>query len=112
MTQAYWHTRRRLWSLREGGRVVAHEPRVMLLDVSLVVLPGAVTRVRVRRQREVCAWADGQRVIAGPGGGGFRLLFDPYRWATFVLAEDETPVTGCRVLRLEPNGEAWGWLLA
>lgn len=78
MTQAYWDTRMRLWSIREDDRVVGHGPRVLLFDVSLVVLPDVVSRVQVRRVREVCARGEGQRVIAGPGGGGSRLLFDPF----------------------------------
>ncbi len=108
MTDAYWHTRRGLWSVREGGRVVEHVPRLCLHGVTLVVRESAVARVRLRGQREVCAWATGTRVLSVRGGGGVRLRFCPFTLDAFATDEG-TAVTRCRILHLEPNGEAWAW---
>lgn len=109
MTEAYWHTRRGVWSVREGGRVIGHAPWVSLEDVTLVVRLSTVERIRLRRQREVCAWASGTRYPGTRVRGGHRISFDPFLNDAFVL-DDGTPVTRCTMLFLERDGGAWIWL--
>lgn len=94
-THVYWHTRRRLWSLREGGRVVAHVPRVVLRDVRFIVSEAAVRRVQAWCVREVCAYARGV-LHEGPVDRWLRpVTFDPYveahftnEWDDVVLSSD------------------------
>lgn len=113
MTDAYWHTRRGMWSVREGGRVVEHVPQIYLWDVSLVVRESAVARVRLRGQREVCAWATGRRVEIPdedlPDRGFARVLFRPFERPDFHHGLSGRSLTWCRLLMLNPDGEAWGW---
>lgn len=107
MTDCYWHTGRRLWSLRERGRVVAHLPRVCLDHVTLTVRESGVARIRLRGQREVVAWATGtNRRHAWRGGGGVQILFRPFVRPNFHTPEGVT-LTACFVLHLEPDGTAW-----
>lgn len=115
MTQVYWHTRKSLWSLREGGRVVEHRPEVRLWNVSFVVKPSAVARIQLRGQREVCAWAEGRLMDdvpedEFPDRGMARVAFRPFERPDFHHAYSGRTLVGCQLLMLEANGEAWGWV--
>ncbi|UYW26252.1 hypothetical protein OKC48_23775 [Methylorubrum extorquens] len=116
MTDVYWNRRRGLWSVREGGRVIGHRRDVLMGDVELVVREAAVLRMRARRQREVCAWAQGE--LSGivdhpdapelPTCGAARIRFTPFSRADFHTERGE-PVRWCHMLYLDPHGAAWGW---
>ncbi|MDE4912278.1 hypothetical protein PQI07_16475 [Methylobacterium sp. 092160098-2] len=104
----YWHTRKRQWSVRVNGRVLYHASQACLSDVTLVVSVAAVERIRAKGQREVCAWARGNRQYLPHGiGTGERLFFDPYRHTSFVTAGGMN-VTRCRRIYFDPDGSAWG----
>lgn len=103
--EVYRHTRRRCWSLREGGRVVAHVEAVALTDVALVVRPGALARVRNRRVREVCAVARGTPTDAPRPAHARRLRFDVYGAGVFLA--DGVPVTAASVAWFEADGTSW-----
>ena len=109
----YWHTRKRLWSVRVNGRVLYHTPQACLSCATLMVSVPAVERIRARGQREVCAWARGHREYLPHGLGmdgtlvGEQVFFDPYRHTSFVTAGG-MQVTACRWLYFDPDGTAWG----
>lgn len=103
--EVYRHTRRRCWSLCEGGRVVAHADSVALRDVALVVRPGALARVRAHRQREVCAVARGIATVAPRPPGARRLTFDPFGEGAFLA--DGVPVAAAAAAWFEADGTAW-----
>ncbi|OAS24885.1 hypothetical protein [Methylobacterium platani] len=105
LCEVYRHTRRRCWSLREGGRVVAHVEAVALAGVVLVVRPGALARVRNRRVREVCAVARGTPTAAPRPPGARRLRFDPYGVGAFLA--DGHPITAAGLAWFEADGTAW-----
>lgn len=113
MTDAYWHTRRGMWSVRENNRVVEHVPQIYLWDVTLVVKPDAVARVQARRVREVCGWASGRRVDIPdedlPYRGVARVCFRPFERGEFFHGISGRSLTWCRLLMLNADGEAWGW---
>ena len=85
----YWHTRLRLWSVREGGRVVAHVPTVTLRQVRFIVSASAVRRVQAQGQRAVCAWARGTRHEAPLYRSARPVLFNPYIEPHFVTEMDD-----------------------
>ncbi len=103
--EVYRHTRRRCWSLREGGRGVAPVEAVALAGVVLVVRPGALTRVRARHVREVCALARGTPTAAPRPPGARRLRFDVYGAGAFLA--DGHPITAAAAAWFEPDGSAW-----
>ena len=111
MPDVYWHTRKRLWSVRIGGRVLLHEPEMMLGHVRLVVRLSAVERIRRTRQREVCAWATGVQTHTGEMVPWLmrEVSFDPFASDAFRYVDDGTPITECRGMRFAPDGRAWAW---
>ena len=90
MIDAYWNRRRGLYSIRQNGRVIGHEAALCLVEVTLVVKPGAIARIRRSGQREVCAWATGQRAfVRSEAGDEEYLSFNPFRDDAFLDEEDE-----------------------
>lgn len=105
MTDVYRNLARSCWSLRVGGRVVAHVQAIALRDVSLVIRPGALARVRTRRVREVCAHARGTVADAPRHADARRLRFDPYADGRFTA--DGDPITAASAAWFEADGSAW-----
>ncbi|WP_279356729.1 hypothetical protein [Methylobacterium indicum] len=103
--EVYRHTRRRCWSLREGGRVVAHVEAVALTGIVLVVRPGALARVRNRRVREVCAVARGTPTAAPRPPWARRLRFDVYGAGVFLA--DGHHITAASFAWFEADGTSW-----
>lgn len=58
-TQVYWHSRKKLYSVRRGGKVVEHTPEITLRDVRFVVSQSGLRRYRETGVRNVHAWANG-----------------------------------------------------
>lgn len=112
MAEVYRNLRTRSWSIRIQRRVVRRLPDIVLVDVTFVVRPAGVARIRLRRQREVVAWASGRLVHVEnedlPERGGIRLLFRPYERLDFHTP-DGLSVTRCDLLVLDRDGAAWGW---
>lgn len=105
--EVYRHTRRRCWSLKVGGRVVAHVEAVALAGVVLVVRPGALARVRARSVRKVCAVARGPPTDMPRPAHARWLRFDPY--ADGVFLADGHPITAAGLAWFEADGTAWIW---
>ena len=68
MTEIYWHRGRRLWSVREGGRVVSHVPAISLSGVAFRASEASRVRCLRTGARDVHAWAAGTvaEVFAAP----------------------------------------------
>lgn len=94
--------------MREGGRVVAHVPSIILMDVNFVVREAARRRVIVRRQREVLAWADGTPCEARRWPSAARVHFDPYAGPSFVVGD--FPVERANLVYFDPDGSCWAIL--
>ena len=111
MTDCYWHTHKRLWSLREGGRVVAHVPAIALSDVALVVQPGARARVLRTGVREVHAWC--RVTLAGMDGvpaGAVEVRSSPWHVPHFTVRPGFQKVLCARLVVFTSNGKAWALL--
>ncbi|MEL6061882.1 MULTISPECIES: hypothetical protein [unclassified Methylobacterium] len=107
-TDVYWNRTRKLWSLREDGRVVGHVPAVILGRVTFHASePGRQRWIRTG-ERTVHAYARGYRVDDWLRPlDALRLRYAPQDGPGFV-------VCGQRVARavgvwFEPDGSAWAW---
>src|SRR5580700_4580692 len=101
----YKHLRRRTWSLRDPrtGRVLAHAAYVELEGGVCRVQQGGRERVVRKRRRSVHAYV----VVAPPRSDAWtRFTYNPYRAATFTIADPEhpAPVLGAARMRFDAEG--------
>jgi hypothetical protein len=87
------------WTLRDSRRVVGYRSRLLLSDVTFVVQPGGLRRVRAKKQRAVIAYAKGTQGCNVAGGRWQPLRFNPFRDTSFVAGR--TPVSRARCVRFE-----------
>lgn len=108
MADVYWHRGRRLWSVREGGRVVAHVEAIALADV--VLRASEAGRIRCLRTgaRDVHALASGTVVEAPRPAGAVRLR---YRLQETGIRAEGRVVVAAAAAWFEADGTAWveGW---
>ncbi|TXN04858.1 hypothetical protein FV242_05750 [Methylobacterium sp. WL64] len=104
MADIYWHRGRRLWSVREGGRVVAHVEAIALADV--VFRASEASRLRCLRTgaRDVHAWAAGTVTEVPRPAGAVRLR---YRLAEPGFRAEEAVVVAAAAAWFEADGTAW-----
>jgi hypothetical protein len=100
---------RRAWSVREGGRVVGHEPVVTLRDVRFVVSEAARQRTLRLRQRAVMAWATGTRCDAPRYPSAIRVRFNPYAGPNFTTP-DGTVVLRASLVHFMEDATCWAVL--
>lgn len=105
MTDLYRNTTRSCWSLRQGGRVVAHLASAALADVTLHASEPARLRYLRTGHRTVHAWARGRLVDAARPADAIRLSYQPARAAGFLAAG--MPVRKARLVRFEDDGSTW-----
>ena len=111
MTDVYRNLTRRAWSVREGGRVVAHLPELALRDVRLVVQPGGRTACLRTRVRSVHAVARGIRTdFDGIPEGAFEVGYSPWHADHFTVRPGFRKVLSCRVAVFTSTGTAWALL--
>ncbi|UBV45462.1 hypothetical protein LAJ19_20265 (plasmid) [Deinococcus taeanensis] len=84
--EVYRNLTRRCWSVRQGGRVIAHSPWLLLRDVTMIVRPGGRDRVRRTGRNEVHAWVRGTPAQHPPPAGLERARDNP------VDTVDDVPV--------------------
>ncbi|SFU93483.1 hypothetical protein SAMN02799631_03246 [Methylobacterium sp. 174MFSha1.1] len=106
MAEIYRHRGRRLWSVREGGRVVGHVEAIALVDVALVASEAGRRRCLRRGQREVVAWARGEVADLPLPAGAERLRYGLDR-PGFRAGDGERPVARATAAWFEADGSAW-----
>ncbi|GJD66480.1 hypothetical protein [Methylobacterium frigidaeris] len=111
MTEVYRNLTRRAWSVREGGRVVAHLPELALRDVRLVVRPGGRAAVLRTGQRSVHAWARGTRTeLPAIPPGAVEIGYSPFEAEFFTSRPGFSKVLACRIIVFTDSGTAFALL--
>ncbi len=96
--EAYWNLRRKTWSIRYKGRVIAHKTALTLRDVTWVVQPAGRDRVRRERRKNVHAMARGTvHMPKHPDPVQWNrycasITYNPYKHDQFVYCEDDHPI--------------------
>ncbi|MBM6579422.1 hypothetical protein ILT44_04435 [Microvirga sp. BT689] len=113
MTKAdvYWHTRKRMWSVRVDGRVVDHMVSVALADCRMVVREAERQRYIRTRQRNVSAWITGTLVSPPPPGTlGYEFVlinYSPYWCGAFTIRPSYQPIHRADLVVLTEGRQAW-----
>lgn len=101
-TEVYWNLHKRLFSLRQNGRVVAHMGKLCLTDVTFRVQPAGRERVRRTGRKNVHAYVKGDydhvallSITDEEMEDARPITYNPYKYDSFVYADDLTPVTHC-----------------
>lgn len=91
--QVYFNLHTHRFSVRQGGRVVMHTDALNLYDARFLVRPAGRAKVLATGQKNVHAFVTGlmrdysmDRMVEVP------VTYNPYKFATFVSREDQTPV--------------------
>lgn len=105
-TEIYRNLTRRCWSVREGGRVVAHVSAAALADVSLHASEPSRLRFLRTGHRTVHAWARGVLVDAARPADAVRLRYRPATAPGFRTPSGAL-VRKSRLAVFESDGTAW-----
>jgi hypothetical protein len=96
----YWNLHKKLFSIRQNGKVIAHMGKLCLTDVDFRVQPAGRDRVRKTGRKNVHAYVKGEynhallsTISDEDMEDARRITYNPYQHDTFVYADDLTPVT-------------------
>lgn len=106
--QIYYNLRTGLWSVRSGGRVIAHLAELTLGGCVPHVGESSRQKVIERRCRSVHAWIKGSAWSEGASipPGAERVSYNPYRCGYFTFA-DGTAYTGGDRAWFDAAGRMW-----
>jgi len=98
----YFNLHKKCWSVRDrkSRLVIAHAAQVVLSDVTFRVSAAGNARVRREGKKNVHAFARGTVVSIGTLftiEGSVGVTYNPYKYTTFVNADNERPVYGARL---------------
>lgn len=101
------------WSIRQGGKVVAHADNLMLRDVTAFVSKRGRERVLREKRKSIHAWLTGYLIGSGMGTTAtgtdrmpFKVVYNPYEHETFVvpnLVDRPLEFTHAWVVRFQKN---------
>ena len=113
MTLSYLYRNLRTgnWSVREGGLVVDHVDRAVVMQAEFRVNSKGRERVRREQQKNVHAFVIG-RLSVDPDAYDDILPFreayyNPYEHDTFVDKETGEPIWNARIVKLDKDMRVW-----
>jgi len=92
--QVYYNFHKKCWSVRDKKtrRVIGWTQRIRLKDVVFKVSEAGRQRVLSQRRKNVHAWAEGTITQRTPAGDTTPVVYNPYKYSTFVENEQQRPV--------------------
>lgn len=98
------------WSIKQGGKVVAHEKHLVLVDCILRVQKAGRAKVLRMRQKNVHAYVLGK--ISNESTKSIPLhyvavSYDPYKFAYFYLLSDDSRIDKARSIIFKEDGTVW-----
>jgi hypothetical protein len=111
--EIYWHSRRRLWLIRVGGRVIDHLPCVSATRCRMVVRETERLRAIAWGQRSVHAYVRGEIQVGDTLDNTVGLVQIGYnfrRAPTFTRRPGFEPIFAARMVVFVPGGQAFALL--
>ena len=106
-TEVYYNLHQKMLSVRVNGKVVAHAPAITLDNPTFHVSEAGRQRVLKSRRKNVHAWVRGDwnnylhtgtsQIIPE---NSVEVTYNPYKYSTFVLAKDGTPIKNARYVAI------------
>ena len=107
LVHVYRNLTKGLWSIRSGGRVVAHRHRVTLESCIMRVREGGRQRVLREGHRNVHAWIEGVPTEDVLDEGLVEISYNPFLAPTFTVRPDFEPIHTARLVVLTETGKAY-----
>ena len=111
----YFNLHKKIWSVRQSGKVVGHMDRIVLKDVKWRVSPAGNAKVRREKRKNVHAYASGYicdiKDTPNIPNTISRITYNPYKHETFVSADDHDPQEWSEYAHLS-CGEGWKYVEA
>ena len=112
--EVYRNLHKNCWSVRDNktGRVIDHVDDIHLENTTLVVRPAGREKVLREKRKNVHAFIKGTPSICSNGHYMCSYIFDrvvynPYRYASFVLEDTEEPITQAKYIYLSNQGKVF-----
>ena len=104
----YFNLHKKIWSVRQDGKVVDHTKYIMLKDARFLVGQAGREKVLRERKKNVHAGVSGFVVERVPNipDAIHNVTYNPYKYDTFVDCIDREPVTYADYAVLE-CGDGW-----
>ena len=101
----YYNLHKQMFSVKalDGeyvGKVVLHAPVVCLNDCLFYVSPTGQARVRKEKRKNVHAGVVGSLLLEDTHMQGTEVIYNPYKYDTFIYSEDATPIKQAKQARL------------
>ena len=91
----YFNLHKKIWSVRQSGKVVGHMDRIVLKDVKWRVSPAGNAKVRREKRKNVHAYASGYicdiKDTPNIPNTISRITYNPYKHETFVYVDNGKP---------------------
>lgn len=90
----------------QKGLVIAHRHEVWLENAAMKVSEAGRQRVLKERRKNVHAGIEGEWCEEKKDFEGRRVMYDPYRFSSFVYVDDASPCTMASVVKMS-YGSVW-----
>lgn len=111
----YRNLHKKCWSIRCNGKVISHQKKVLLRDVTFHVQPAGMARVRETGKKNVHAYVKGflssiQEIrnleieLGLEKNDHFEygvVTYNPYKFDSFVKTSDNSPIYFCDFLDMD-----------
>ena len=112
--EAYYNLHKNVFSIRHMGRVIQHTKMAVIKDAEYIVRPAGRAKVLREGKKNVHAFVRGEWLGMNLGmimsclphhDRGKRVIYNPYKYSTFVEALTDEPVhaSDLAILWKEPN---------
>lgn len=108
--EVYWNVRRRCWSVRQKGRVVAHVAALVVRDAAFKVSEAGWRRAVREGRKNVHAVVRGSPQPAtarAPRWARRRAYYNPYATGGRFRDPDHVALDAAPAVYLDPRGRAW-----
>ena len=97
----YFNLHKKVWSVRQSGRVVEHTKNIMLKDCRFLVSEAGRKRVLREKKKNVHAGVSGYVVDSIPEYKVYseaKITYNPYKHKTFVRKDTGEPIHKAKIV--------------